>query len=153
MIAHGLALDSLGAVRGADVPGDAPDGGIVFTPLAAISATRLGVSRHPQPMRALGALVGPLDGRVAIRRFGDACPPARVLIAAKHQSFFDIILMVSVLDRPKIRDEAQPALGAGPGLVCLAGSAACRWTGARRFARWSRWSPGVCAPGALRRAS
>jgi cell division transport system permease protein len=65
-------------------------------------------------------------------------PTGEVLIASKHQSFLDIIMIVSVVPRPEIHHEEQSEMGPHPRLVWLR-IGCVPWTGAsgpRPFARW-----------------
>lgn len=70
---------------------------VPFTPLAVI---------HPR-FATLGVRIWCRYARSSLRLIGLRCeirgplPAGDVLIAAKHQSFLDIILLVSVLDRPR----------------------------------------------------
>lgn len=67
-------------------------------------------------------------------------PTDEVLIASKHQSFFDIIMIVSVVPRPKFIMKKQLTLTRSLAIT-PSGSAVSRWivvSAGRRSKRWSR---------------
>lgn len=85
---------------------------LVFMPAAAFSAeaARRGVKGWCRTVRWLARRVAGLDSEVR-----GPIPAGEVLVAAKHQSFFDIIILLSVLPRPRFvmkkELERAPILG------------------------------------------
>jgi 1-acyl-sn-glycerol-3-phosphate acyltransferase len=118
---------------------------VFFTPLAAVRrdwAFR-GIRSYARwvrwSARWMVGLRSEIRGRV---------PDGAILIAAKHQSFFDIILMVSVLDRPKF--VMKRSLRWAPILGWYAGRIGCVPVDRGKKVRAvEQMVAGVCAPGAL----
>jgi len=89
-------MDSLFDLRGSDVSGDACAGDCLYA------------FRNDQPGLCL-CRVSDLLPLGAVFGAGDI-PTDEVLIASKHQSFFDIIMIVSVVPRPKFIMKKQLSL-------------------------------------------
>ncbi|MGY6633342.1 MAG: lysophospholipid acyltransferase family protein [Alkalilacustris sp.] len=85
---------------------------LVFAPVAAVSrdAARVGIRAWARWVRWLAHHVAGLSSEVR-----GPVPRAEVLVAAKHQSFFDIIILLSVLPNPRFvmkkELERAPILG------------------------------------------
>ena len=85
---------------------------LVFTPWAAVDVrgARLGIRSWCRTIRWLARVVAGLRSEVR-----GPVPEGAVLVAAKHQSFFDIILLLSVLPLPRFvmkkELERAPILG------------------------------------------
>lgn len=86
--------------------------GIAFTPwaLASRRGAQVGIRTYCRYVRATARLFCGLRSEVR-----GPVPDAEVMVAAKHQSFFDIIILCSVLPRPRFIMKAElrraPVLG------------------------------------------